>query len=124
MERWLGKYSEMFYALMRLVVGLLFAFHGAQKLFGVFGGQGLPADPLIVAAGVIEFVGGGLVALGLWAGYAAFVSQRPDGRGLFYGTRIGWLLADRQQGRARGSVLLRLSFYRLQGVGPPEPRRD
>ena len=75
MERWLGKYSEMFYALMRLVVGLLFAFHGAQKLFGVFGSQGLPADPLIVAAGVIEFVGGGLVALGLWAGYAAFVTS-------------------------------------------------
>jgi putative oxidoreductase len=60
---------------MRLVVGLLFASHGAQKLFGVLGGQGLPADPLILAAGVIEFFGGGLVALGLSAGYAAFVNS-------------------------------------------------
>ena len=75
MERWLEKYSGLFYALMRIVVGLLFASHGAQKLFGVFGGQGLLADPLIIAAGVIEFVGGGLVALGLWAGYAAFVAS-------------------------------------------------
>jgi putative oxidoreductase len=75
MERWLGKYSEVFYALMRLVAGLLFASHGAQKLFGVYGGQSLPADPLVVTAGVIELIGGGLVALGLWAGYAAFVAS-------------------------------------------------
>ncbi len=75
MERWLGKYSEVFYALMRLVAGLLFASHGAQKLFGVFGGQSLPASPLVVSAGVIELIGGGLVALGLWTEYAAFVAS-------------------------------------------------
>jgi len=75
MERWLGKYSEVLYALMRLVVGVLFACHGAQKLFGVFGGQSLSSDPLVVTAGVIEFIWGGLVALGLWAGYAAFVAS-------------------------------------------------
>lgn len=39
MERWLGKYSEVLYARMRVVVGLLFACHGAQKLFGVIGGE-------------------------------------------------------------------------------------
>jgi putative oxidoreductase len=75
MERWLGKYSEVFYALMRMVVGFLFTCHGAQKLFGMFGGQRLPSDPLVITAGVIEFIGGGLVALGLWAGYAAFVAS-------------------------------------------------
>jgi len=75
MERWLGRYSEVVYALMRMVVGLLFACHGAQKLFGVFGGQNIPSSPLMVTAGVIELSGGGLVALGLWAGYAAFVAS-------------------------------------------------
>ena len=39
MSRVLGRYSEPAYALMRVVVGLLFACHGAQKLFGVLGGQ-------------------------------------------------------------------------------------
>jgi len=75
MERWLGRYSDAVYALMRLVVGLLFACHGAQKLFGVFGGQNLPSSPLMITAGMIEFIGGSLVALGLWAGYAAFLAS-------------------------------------------------
>ncbi|MFY9610964.1 MAG: DoxX family protein [Blastocatellia bacterium] len=72
MEKWLGKYSNFFYALMRIVAGLLFACHGAQKLFGVLGGQKQEA-PLMIAAGVIEFGGGILIAMGLFTGFAAFI---------------------------------------------------
>jgi putative oxidoreductase len=75
MERWLGKYTDLIYGLMRIVVGLLFACHGAQKLFGLFGGIGASIGPQMVAAGVIEFFGGTLIALGLWAGYAAFITS-------------------------------------------------
>jgi len=75
MNRWLGKYSELLYALMRLVIGLLFACHGAQKLFGVLGGESQLSNPPMLAAGVIEFAGGLLVALGLWVSYAAFVTS-------------------------------------------------
>jgi putative oxidoreductase len=75
MERWLGKYSNVYYGLMRIVVGLLFACHGAQKLFGLFGGIGISASPQIMTAGVIEFFGGALIALGLWAGYAGFIAS-------------------------------------------------
>jgi putative oxidoreductase len=75
MERWLERYSEALYAVMRVMVGLLFACHGAQKLFGVLGGQSQLANPKLLTAGIIEFVGGGLVALGLWAGYAAFIAS-------------------------------------------------
>lgn len=75
MERWLGKYSDVVYAAMRFVVGFLFACHGAQKLFGVLGGKQMLDNPLIATAGVIEFFGGGLVALGLFAGFAAFLSS-------------------------------------------------
>jgi putative oxidoreductase len=75
MTRFLGKYSEALYAVMRIVVGLLFACHGAQKLFGVLGGHNLPTNPQMVTAGIVEFIGGGLVALGLWAAYAGFVAS-------------------------------------------------
>lgn len=72
MEKWLGKYSNVFYALMRIVAGFLFACHGAQKLFGVLGGQKQDA-PLMMAAGVVEFVGGIMIAVGLLASIVAFV---------------------------------------------------
>ena len=75
MQRWLGRYSEIVYALLRVVVGLLFACHGAQKLLGMFGGQGVPSDPKILVAAVIELVGGLLIAFGLLTSYAAFLAS-------------------------------------------------
>jgi putative oxidoreductase len=75
MNRWLGRYSDVLYALMRVVVGFLFALHGAQKLFGVLGGQSQLSNPMMLAAGIIEFGGGLLVAVGLWASYAAFLAS-------------------------------------------------
>jgi putative oxidoreductase len=72
MEKWLGKYSNLFYALLRIVAGVLFACHGAQKLFGVLGGQ--KQEGLLQVAGVIEFVGGILIAVGLFASFAALIT--------------------------------------------------
>jgi putative oxidoreductase len=74
MNKWLGKYSSFFYALLRLVAGLLFACHGAQKLFGVLGGQKQEAT-LMIAAGVIELVCGILIAVGLFGSYVAFIAS-------------------------------------------------
>ncbi|GAA4072389.1 DoxX family protein [Actinomadura miaoliensis] len=65
-------------SLFRVVVGLLFACHGAASLFGVLGGPhgGVPVRvgewPSWWAA-VIELVGGGLVMIGLATRPAAFV---------------------------------------------------
>lgn len=68
----LGRFTEPIYALFRIIFGLLFASHGAQKLFGMFGGQ--KADqPLMVAAGWIEFLGGLLIAVGLFGSIAALI---------------------------------------------------
>ena len=75
MNTYLGKYSEQAFALMRIVVGLLFAMHGAQKLFGVLGGTKVPLFSLYGAAGVIELFGGLLIALGLLGSWAAFVAS-------------------------------------------------
>ena len=70
--------SRYAYPLMRIVVGLAFAQHGAQKLFGLLGGtdgSGGSVEVLSImgVAGVIELAGGLLVAAGLLTRLAAFV---------------------------------------------------
>ena len=69
------KYGDHVYALVRIIVGFLFACHGAQKLFGVLGSQPEIHDPEGLVAGLIEFFGGSLVALGLGARVAAFLAS-------------------------------------------------
>jgi putative oxidoreductase len=71
----LVKFETPIYALMRFVVGALFAFHGAQKLFGAFGGHSMVHNPLMLAAGIIEFGGGLLIAVGLLTSVAAFIAS-------------------------------------------------
>ncbi len=83
MERWLGKLSELFYALLRLIAGAAFACHGAQKLFGALGGHAMTGDPKMLAAALIEFVGGLMIALGLAASWAAFLSSGEMAVGYF-----------------------------------------
>jgi putative oxidoreductase len=75
MERFLGKYSPYLYALLRIIAGLMFAMHGSQKLFGIPGNTPPVDVPLMKVAGVIEVVGGLMIALGLLAGYAAFIAS-------------------------------------------------
>ena len=75
MERVLGRFSPQLYALMRIIVGLLFACHGAQKLFGLFGGPQMPLASQMGLAGVIELLGGLFVAIGFLTGTAAFIAS-------------------------------------------------
>jgi len=75
MERVLGRFAPQFYALLRIVAGLLFACHGAQKLFGVLGGQQAALMSQRGLAGVIEFVGGLMIAAGFLTSFAAFIAS-------------------------------------------------
>ena len=75
MERVLGRFSPQLYAVMRIVVGLLFACHGAQKLFGVLGGQQVELASKLGLAGIIELVGGLMIAIGFLTGTAAFIAS-------------------------------------------------
>lgn len=64
-------------AVLRVALAIVFIAHGAQKLFGIWGGHGLdgtagffammnlqPAMPLAIAVAVVEFGGGVLLLLG------------------------------------------------------------
>jgi putative oxidoreductase len=71
----LSRFVEPLYAIMRIVIGWLFAMHGFQKTFGAFGGQTPPVASMAGAAGIIELVAGLLIMLGLAAGVAAFIAS-------------------------------------------------
>ena len=73
-----ARHREITYALMRFILGALFVCHGAQKLFGAFGGhlgKGIKPDLLSLTGigGIIEVVGGGLLLLGLFTRPVAFL---------------------------------------------------
>ena|SRR5207253_7458892 len=70
--------ASVTHAILRIVVGLLFSCHGAQKLFGWFGGIGpqhgaVPLASMMGFAGVLELVGGILLVIGLFARPVAFL---------------------------------------------------
>ena len=70
------RYAPQVYALFRIVFGFLFMFHGLQKILGLFGGmQGGTAAMGTVPwfAGIIELVGGLLIAVGLFTPITAFI---------------------------------------------------
>jgi putative oxidoreductase len=84
------RFAEPAFSLLRLVAGLMFAFHGLQKVFGI-GAEFRPAFPSeIWFGGVIELVAGTLIAAGLWTRCAAFVAS---GEMAVAYTQFHWKLA-------------------------------
>ncbi len=75
MERFLGRFSPFVFAFVRIFTGLMMACHGAAHVFGMFAPkmQAPGLGSLMGIGGVIELVGGFLVAFGLFGGFAAFL---------------------------------------------------
>jgi len=71
----LNRFADPFYCIMRLVVGLMFACHGLDKIFGTFSPKAEALPPLMVVGGWVEIVCGFLVAFGLLTRLAAFVAS-------------------------------------------------
>ena len=75
MQKALGRFAPYLYAALRIIAGLAFAQHGAQKLFGLLGGQAVAITSQRGLAGIIEFVGGIMIALGLFTTPVAFIAS-------------------------------------------------
>jgi putative oxidoreductase len=78
------RLREVTYNALRIVAGIAFLTHGGQKLFGLFGDRAAMAPLLPIGqfpdhlfpfgvAGILEFFGGALMALGLFARPVAFI---------------------------------------------------
>ncbi|MEE1807978.1 MULTISPECIES: DoxX family protein [Streptomyces] len=92
-------------ALFRIVVGLLFACHGAASLFGVLGGA----------------MGGGSIPAGTWPGWYAAVIQLVGGSlvVLGLGTRIAALISSGSMAYAYFKVHQPEALFPLQNGGEP-----
>ena len=70
----LNRFADQVYCIVRLIVGLTYACHGGQKIFG-FPGGGHGVDGIAFIAGIIELVCGFLIAFGLFTRIAAFLAS-------------------------------------------------
>lgn len=113
----LDKYKEHTYALLRIISGVLFMAHGVQKFFNFPTEFAWPLNPVTMAAGGIELVGGALIALGLFTRPAAFISSGM--------AAVGYWMAHGSKGLfpiANGGELIALYcfiflFIAAQGAG-------
>jgi putative oxidoreductase len=114
---------------LRLVVGALFIGHGAQKLFGAFGGHGIegtakgfaqlgyrPARRHAQLAGLTEFSAGILLALGLLTPLAAamIIGVMVNAIGSVHGPNGPWIT----QGGYEYNVVLIASMFVVAATGP------
>jgi putative oxidoreductase len=104
------------YLVLRIVAGFMFAFHGLQKLFGMFGGQEVQLVSRLGAAGVIEMVGGALIAVGGWTVPVAFVASGEMAFAYFLAhyPRGGWPI----QNGGELPVLYCAMFFYIAARGP------
>ncbi len=71
--KWLTNYTDHIYALMRIVAGFMFSFHGAQKVLGILSDFQPAIGSQLWIGGVIELVAGLAVMLGYQTRAAAFL---------------------------------------------------
>jgi putative oxidoreductase len=118
MRRFLGPHADRVYAIFRIVVGFLFSFHGMQKLFGAFGGQTVELATLPGLAGIIEFVCGILVMIGLFTSWAAFLASGTMAVAYFMAhfPRGGWPIEN--QGEMAALYCFAFLYIAARGAGP------
>jgi putative oxidoreductase len=121
---------------LRLCVGAVFVAHGAQKLFGAWGGGGLagtssylaglgmtPSYPLAVTLGVTEFVGGLMLILGggtLWASLALTIAMAAAIWKVHFqnGFFLNWSMAPNQGHGVEYNLVLIGALAALMLAGP------
>jgi putative oxidoreductase len=72
----LNRFADPVYCISRLIIGLMYASHGGQKILGFPpGGHGMPPGALGQLSAWVELVCGLMIALGLLTRLAAFVAS-------------------------------------------------
>jgi putative oxidoreductase len=102
---------------MRIVIGFLFLSHGTQKLLGIPGGHG-GVHGLMLAAGIVEFVCGTLVLIGLAGSLAAFVASGEMAVAYFLAHARGGFWPLLNHGELAVAYCFVFLFIAAHGSGP------
>jgi putative oxidoreductase len=117
MERYLGRYAPQFFAILRIIAGLMFTMHGTQKLFGWPGDQAPMKVPLMQAAGIIELITGILITLGFLTGWAAFLASGEMAAAYFKAHFPNGFLPLLNQGELAALYCFLFLFIAAHGAG-------
>ena len=73
--KFLEQYTDSSYAILRIVAGAIFSFHGVQKLFGVLTEHQPSIGSQLWFGGAIELICGLLIVIGFQSRWAAFLAS-------------------------------------------------
>lgn len=112
------RFAAETHALLRIVTGFLFLWHGSQKLVGIPGGVPAQAPAFVLyVAGPIELFGGILVMIGLFTRWAAFLSSglMAAAYWMAHGTKA--ILPAQNQGELAALYCFLFLFFAAAGAG-------
>ena len=115
----LALWAPRVFSIVRIMTALLFIEHGLMKLVefpAAVPGLPDPMPPVLLAAAVIEVIGGALIAVGLFARTAAFIASGE--------MAVGYFMAHAPQGfwpalnGGEPAILFSFVFLYLAFAGP------
>jgi len=120
MQRYLGGFESVGFALLRVVLAFLYWSHGPKWLFGAFGGR--PPVPDLMrfqVAGTIEIVCGILIAIGLLTSWAAFIASGEMAVAYYIAhiPRGGWM-PIMNGGEITVALCFGFLYFAMRGAGP------
>ena len=114
-------WDDRIVSILRIMTGLMFMQHGAQKILGWFGGMGGNTAPMMSQfwfAGMLELVGGLLIAIGLFTRITAFILAGEMAVAYFHAhVRRGGIIPIVNQGELAALYCFVFLYFAVRGAG-------